>query len=260
MRLGIISDVHGNLIALRRVLAHLGTQSVDRVVNLGDCVSAPLWPRETFELLEELGATTVRGNHDRWLADDHRCATQPTVAFTRAQLDDGAVATLTALPATLEIAPGVLAVHGTPTSDTDYLLEEAIDERLCFVTTETLDRRLEHVTAEVILCGHSHQQHVAAAGDGRLVINPGAVGAPRYAGNASPRANEAGSPHARYAIATRSNGRWSVDLFALDYDWDSVAHRAQSVGRTDWAAAFMKGESLRRTPRTSAGPMAPPFP
>src|SRR3569833_8603 len=217
MRLGIISDVHGNLIALRRVLEHLRTQSVDRVVNLGDCESAPLWPRETFELLEELGAVTVRGNHDRWLADEHRRTTQPTVAFTREQLDDRAVAALTSLPETADVAPGVLAVHGTPTSDTDYLLEEAIDDRLCLVTTDTLDRRLEHVRADVILCGHSHLQHVAWASDGRLVINPGAVGAPRYAGNVAPRANEAGSPHARYAIATR-RGRWSVDLFALDYD------------------------------------------
>jgi len=259
MRLGVISDVHGNLIALRRVLEHLRTQGVDRVVNLGDCVSAPLWPRETLELLQELGAVTVRGNHDRWLGDAHRCATQPTVTFTREQLDDSDVVTLTSLPATAEIVTGVLAVHGTPTSDTDYLLEEAIDDRLCLVTTDTLDRRLEHVTAELILCGHSHLQHVAWASDGRLVINPGAVGAPRYAGNAAPWANEAGSPHARCAIATENHGRWSVDLFALDYDWQSVARRAQSVGRADWAAAFTKGAPRARTPRTNGDPTAPPF-
>src|SRR5262245_16338553 len=40
-------------------------RAVDRTVNLGDCVSGPLWPRETMELLDTLGLLTVRGIQDR---------------------------------------------------------------------------------------------------------------------------------------------------------------------------------------------------
>ena len=46
-------------------------------------------------------------------------------------------------------------------------------------------------------------QHFAADDTGRLVLNPGSVGCPRYADNEDRLVNEAGSPHARYAIATR---------------------------------------------------------
>jgi len=42
---------------------------VDCIVNLGDCVSGPLWPRETIELLMRLDWPTIRGNHDRWVTD-----------------------------------------------------------------------------------------------------------------------------------------------------------------------------------------------
>ena len=63
MRLAVISDVHGNLRALEAVLADIGTRGVDLTVNLGDCVTSPLWPKETFEALQVLALPTVRGNH-----------------------------------------------------------------------------------------------------------------------------------------------------------------------------------------------------
>jgi predicted phosphodiesterase len=64
MRLAVISDVHGNLPALEAVVADIKKRQVDSTVNLGDCVTSPLWPKETFEALQSLGLPTVRGNHD----------------------------------------------------------------------------------------------------------------------------------------------------------------------------------------------------
>jgi hypothetical protein len=49
------------------------------------------------------------------------------------------------------------------------------------------------------------------------------------------------SPHARYALLTRRNGRWGADLIALEYDWDVAARRAEENGRPDWAAALATG-------------------
>jgi predicted phosphodiesterase len=69
MRIAIVADIHGNVLALEAVLADLENRKVDRFVNLGDSVSGPLWPRETAELLIPLNWPTVRGNHDRWVTD-----------------------------------------------------------------------------------------------------------------------------------------------------------------------------------------------
>ena len=79
MKLGVISDVHGNLLALEVVLAELRNAGVDAIVNLGDAVSAPLWPRETCELLAASGVHAVRGNHDRWLVEDPPAGLTPTI-------------------------------------------------------------------------------------------------------------------------------------------------------------------------------------
>ena len=65
MRLAVIADIHGNLLALEAVLAHIAARGITRIVNLGDCVSGPLCPAETAARLMALAMPTVRGNHDR---------------------------------------------------------------------------------------------------------------------------------------------------------------------------------------------------
>jgi len=239
MRIAVISDVHGNLPALETVLRDIDLRAPDVIVNLGDCVTSPLWPRETLELLDSRGMPTVRGNHDRIILAAPPEKVTPSVQYSRESLTDVQREALGALPATLQFDDGVLAVHGTPDDDSEYLLEDKVAGRLARSPRNVLDTRLQGVTAGLILCGHSHTQHCAMASGNRLVVNPGSVGCPRATDNDDPDAVEAGSPHARYAIVTRRNGRWSAELIVLAYDWEAVAERARKNGREDWARAFL---------------------
>jgi putative phosphoesterase len=239
MRLAILSDIHGNLLALETVLADLKTKSVDATVNLGDCVTSPLWPRETFELLDTLEWPTVRGNHDRKLAEESRDEMKPIVAFTSDSLTAEQRRQLGALPSTLEIDDDIFAMHGRPENDSEYLLEDKVDGRLLLTTAKTLGERIGDRRESLILCGHSHDQRTAGGPGGKLVVNPGSVGCPRYTDNDDPTKAESCSPHARYAIATKRNRRWSVELFVLEYDWDAAAAQARSTGFPDWAIAFL---------------------
>ncbi len=239
MRLAVVSDIHGNLPALEAVLAHLRRQTVDLTINLGDCVSAPLWPVETLQALDAWNVPAVRGNHDRWLGDASRRQKKPVEAFTANALGDSACARLAALPSLIDLADGIVAVHGTPAKDTEYLLEDALDGRLHLAAPGIVRSRLEGIEASLVLCGHSHHQHAAMVSRDLLVVNPGSVGHPRAAGNGDPDANEAGSPHARYALVTREGSRWEVTFHALAYDWDAVVKRARATGFAEWARGFV---------------------
>ena len=245
MRIAVISDIHGNLVALDEVLEDIARRGADVTVNLGDICASPLWPRETFERLEPLRLPTVRGNHDRWVAEKPRDTLTRTTGYEYDQLRPEQRAALGALPVIVALDDGdVLAVHGTPTSDETYLLEERVNGRIHLSTPADIKQRLGPVSASLVLCGHSHTQQLAQIPGGPVIVNPGSVGLPNYADGAEARTSNARAPHARYAIVTRRNGRWSAELLALAYDWDRAVRRALENDRPEWARVYATGSVL----------------
>lgn len=238
MRLAVISDIHGNLVALEAVLADLKGRGVDQTINLGDCCTSPLWPRQTFELLETLNLPTVRGNHDRAQFEPISDDLPPSGHYTRRELSDGQRAALGRLPPELRPHEEILAVHGSPGSDTSYLIEERIDGRLVPAPAATIAERLGDERARVVVCGHSHLQNMEIDTQGRLIVNPGSVGCPNFADRPRNLAGGPRAPHAKYAIITRGTRSWSVELIALAYDWDRAAQRARDNDRPEWAGIF----------------------
>lgn len=224
MRLAIIADIHGNILALDAVLADIGRRGVRDVLNLGDVASAPLWPRESVESIATRGIPTVRGNHDRWIAEGR---TGGSDAFARARLTPAQLDWLGALPPALEPAPGVLAFHAQPADDNAYLLEEVVDGRLLPAAAGTVAARLGETQAGLILCAHSHLPGLLRLADGRVILNPGSVGCPAYADPTPPtHVSEAGSPFARYAIAEIEAGVLvGCEMIALPYDMMPPPHK-----------------------------------
>jgi predicted phosphodiesterase len=242
MRLAVIADVHGNLPALEAVLADLARRDAAAVVNLGDCLSGPLWPAETADLLMRLDFPTVRGNHDRVVAAGDVASMGPTDRFTYDAIGEGRLRWLRGLPPEVAPAPGILAVHGCPGDDMAYLLDEVWAGRLFRADAPTIAARLSGQAADLVLCGHSHRQNLIRLSQGPTVINPGSVGCPAYRASGPPEhVSESGSPHARYAIASLADGRVAVELLAVEYDHSRAAARAEACGRPDWAHAIRFG-------------------
>src|SRR5580700_11870214 len=86
MRIAVIADIHGNLPALEAVLADIQRRGVDRTINLGDCVSGPLWPREVCDLLMASSSLVIRGNHDRWVSKPDPASMGPSDRYAYSHL------------------------------------------------------------------------------------------------------------------------------------------------------------------------------
>jgi predicted phosphodiesterase len=216
LRIAIIADIHGNLPALEAVLADIKRRDVDCSINLGDCVSGPLWPRQVCDLLMARGDLTIRGNHDRWVSRSEPARMGASDRYAFSQLDQHHLSWLEALPTSADADHGILACHGTPTSDNHYLLEEALQGRLVRADLATICKRLGEVQARVVLCGHSHQQHLIQLSDDPLILNPGSVGCPSYEDPGTEHhLSEAGLPHARYAVLDIDHQTVSADLIAI---------------------------------------------
>ncbi len=244
MKLGVVSDIHGNLPALQAVVAHAGP--VDGWLNLGDMVSGPLWPAETAAWLMARGWPTMAGNHERQLLTQplRRMGAADRHAAERLAPDQRLW--LAALPSELHPQPGLRCVHGTPQSDLVYLLETVTPLGLREATADEVAERLGAVDAGLLLCGHSHlPRDVTVAG--LRIVNPGSVGLPAY-DHDEPFEHrvENGSPHARYALLESHGASWRVELRAVAYDWEAAARQAESHGRGDWADALRSGRVGRR--------------
>jgi predicted phosphodiesterase len=243
MRIAVIADIHGNLIALETVLRDIAKDKPDLVVDLGDCVSGPLWPRETIECLADLRALTLRGNHDRQVSTLAAAEMGASDRYAYGELEPRHLEHLRALPLNLRVTPDVLAFHARPDRDDLYLLDNITDGRLARASLGDIEERLGGAAARIILCGHSHRPDAVRLPNGTLIVNPGSVGCPAYDDPSPPaHVSESGTPHARYAIIDiQSNADVSVAFKALDYRHEDAAKRAEANGRPEWAYALRTG-------------------
>lgn len=242
MKLAVISDIHGNLAALDAVLADIRLLEVDRIVNLGDIVSGGLFPAETADRLIPLSIPTIKGNHERQLLES--CPSEMSLsdkhAFERLRAEHWLW--LKSLPAELTLDDDILMVHGIPGDDRIYLLEEVTESGVQPSPEKRILSLIGSRQESLILCGHTHIPRKYQLPDGRLIVNPGSVGLQAYDDD-KPCLHkmENGSPHARYAVLERKNGKWKVEFRSVIYDWESAALAAKTNQRYDWVNPIRTG-------------------
>lgn len=214
MRLALISDLHGNLLALDAVLSHAREARVDQVICLGDVATLGPFPREVIQRLREENIRCILGNHDEFMLDAgliHTYTEAPpvveAVAWCRSVLSADDLDYLRSATRTLSLdLDGVdtLLVHGTPRSHMEEVLATTPDAELA--------TRIGDARPAILAGGHTHLQLLRRF-DGMTLVNPGSVGAP-FAGvpvGGRPRI----LPHAEYATIDAVNGAFSVALHHL---------------------------------------------
>jgi len=244
-QLAVISDIHGNSWALQAVLGDMENRQINRIVNLGDCLYGPLDPLRTAQILVQLNIPTVCGNEDRIIVEPPKEQEHPpTLRFVRESLAPEHLAWLRSLELTTVSYDNFFLCHGTPEHDDEYLLHEVTRSGVFMRKTGELRAKLCSVELPVVLCGHDHIAHTVHLPDGRLIIDPGSVGLPAYTDDLPfPHVMEAGSPHARYSIISRTEIGWRVENIAVPYDWESAAKKAFKNGRPDWAEWLKRGRA-----------------
>jgi putative phosphoesterase len=166
MKLGVISDLHGDALGLELAWSHLTLQGADRIVCAGDLAGYGPFPDRVVAFLDQRQIPSVRGNHDRWAlergiggADEFGGGTPgvETLEF------------LAKLPAELrlELTTSIAVFHGSPKSDMDFVNPQTHPPSI-------LRRYLVDLRCRLLIVGHTHRPMYFRCPDG-LVINPGSV-------------------------------------------------------------------------------------
>jgi predicted phosphodiesterase len=233
MRVLVLSDLHANLTALQASLK-AAEGKWDRVVCLGDVVGYGPDPNEVTSWVRESGAATIRGNHDKAVAElmsveDFNPVAKQAVSWTRAQLSNENLDWLAALPQGPLEAEGLVLVHGAFQDEDEYV----------FTPSQALEGLLDS-TLQVTFYGHTHHQggfsyqdsalevlqlhprsrekHCALQieADKRYLLNPGSIGQPRD-----------GDARAGFAIADLDHS--AIEFWRIPYDIAQVQMRMRQA-------------------------------
>jgi len=235
MKIAVLSDIHGNYIALEKCIEYALNKNIDTFIFLGDYLGELAYPQKTMDILyslkEKYQCYFIRGNkEDYWIGYEKKGATgwkqydstTGALYYTYHNLQAKDMAFFKSLSHAAKLSfddlPTITICHGSPNKTNEKLLPN--DEK-----TMTI---VENTPTSLILCGHSHIQGDFAHA-GKTVLNAGAVGvAFRSQGKA------------QFMILTGADGTWSHEFVSLSYDVERVIEDLEASGLTEYAPCWTK--------------------
>jgi len=258
MRIALISDIHGNAIALDAVLADVEARGgVDGYWLLGDFSALGFDPVGVLERVAALpNAVFTRGNHDRALVTGERPGPSDEAAQAHPKLVPFVLGMATSLAwmqgqvlaagwwdwftrlpletrLTLPDGTRVLGVHSAPgTDDGPGIIPSMSDEELHAL--------LEPAEADLVIVGHTHVPLDRSVG-GRRVFNLGSISNPLRV-----------RLEASYAILEAGPAGYSLQLCYVDYDREAVIEALERLKHpaAGFLARFIRGEMTPPWART----------
>jgi len=202
--IAIISDVHGNYVALQEVLNKIDSMGITDIYCLGDVVGYYSQINECCDELRRRNVSCVMGNHDWYMASGTDCERSKSVRdcmfYQRRIITEENLDWIRSFKTTI-VVQGVSMVHGGWKNPIDEYLEPSKDYFSC-------------IQGRLFVSGHTHMQRIDYYAD-KVYCNPGSVGQPRDGNN-------------KAAFATFDGNLFN--LYRVPYNIDMVGKLMNDVG------------------------------
>ncbi|MGC4105657.1 MAG: metallophosphoesterase family protein [Thermomicrobiales bacterium] len=240
-RIAVISDIHGNMTALRAVLADIKARGITRIVNLGDLAGKGPDGDRVVDLCREICEVNVRGNWDEDLA---RGVASPWATPIQEQLGPERLAWLGALPFAYDIEFGgkrIRLLHASPQGVFHRVLQRG-DDTLKLAMFETTEHTNPAFLPDVVGYGDIHTAYIRTF-PGKVLFNAGSVG------------NPLDLTMAAYAVLESDGASLAINLVHVPYDIEAELRRARESGMPfydEYAFELRTGRYRREMPVSSA--------
>ena len=223
MKIAVISDIHGNMEAVGAVFEDIKKENCDKVFVLGDYAMAGPEPVEAIEYFikrkDAPNFVMIQGNTDLMIADYteelYNSMKERAPIMSEALKNDAEIINPTQkdflkhLPIQLEVEEeGVrfLLVHGSPRKNNEDILPDT--------PMEEVEKMIENVDADIVLCGHTHIPCGFQTSTRKTVVNAGSVGRPFTP-----------EPKACYLTIKVENGKCVFLHKFVEYDKEKAAEK-----------------------------------
>lgn len=206
--IALISDIHGNFVALKEVLSTIDRLKIKDIYCLGDIVGYYSQVNECCNELQKRNVKCILGNHDWYMISNTNCPRSNSVndclKYQRSIITNSNLQWLTSFPVYRKIN-NLSLVHGGWTNPIDEYVNP---------NQEYFDLIPDYFFAS----GHTHKQ-ILKSFDKKIYCNPGSVGQPRD-----------GNYKAAFATFDGKN----FELFRIDYNVDEVCKLMRQAGFSEY--------------------------
>lgn len=217
--IAIISDIHGNYEALKKVISKIDEMNISQIYCLGDILGYYPQVNECCEALRERNVKCVIGNHDWYMISGTKCSRSKSVNdclnYQKTIIKKENLEWIASFPV-IRNENGISMVHGG--------WDNPIDEYL-----HVSENYLRKIDGNIFVSGHSHIQQLVRYGN-KVYCNPGSVGQPRDGDN-----------RAAFAIYDGDEFR----LLRVDYCIEEVCKQMHTAGFNSYYYGCLKDASSR---------------
>ena len=228
MKLGVITDIHNNLTALKAVVEKLNQMECDKIICCGDIIGIGPNPEETVQYIMQIpNLIAVRGNHEKYLLEG-----MPNVypneenmgleemkhhKWEHSLLSVKSIDFLESLPYRINLfyeGFNISILHYCMDRDGHYVYYKANPN------SDDLKNMFADISGDIILYGHNHCRNICK-GD-KFYINVGSLGCPAQDKNL-----------ARAGILQIENGNAEIQTMDIEYDVNDVIHLIDEINYPD---------------------------
>ena len=226
MKIGIVSDIHGNIDALEKVLIELDKKQIEKIICLGDIISGAGRSEETVQKFIQIKdkCIFVRGNKEKYLIEgmpdivhDEKIKTSQKEhdrnKWIKEQLSESSIEFINSLP-----KEKIIEIENKKI----YMCHYPMNEDGSFKTHNrraTLSDNIEmfsNIDADIYLYGHTHKS-IHNFNENKHFINPGSLGFPQDTNKAY------------YGILEIKNDKVTYEQLDVSYDVDKVIQNIRKL-------------------------------
>lgn len=225
MDIAVLSDIHGNYIALEKCINYALSKNISTFIFLGDYVGELAYPEKTMQKIHEVSdkyeCYFIKGNKEDYWIDYQNSAevgwqdndsTTGSLLYTYKHLSKRDIEFFAGLPVSENISignmPQITICHGSPYKVNQKLVSN--DEKTFEI--------MEAIDTPIILCAHTHIQN-KIKNKGKMVLNAGAVGVPLHSNGKS-----------QFMILHETDQKWKEEFVSLEYDVEKVIEELHTSG------------------------------
>lgn len=176
IKIAVISDIHGNIIALEEILKDAKLKNVDKYIVSGDLVNEIPFGNDVIERLKEVNSYSIKGNKEQYLIEYEENKYNwenlqfQNIIFMYEELSKENKEYIRNLPSELSFKfenVNIKVVHGSPESITELVHKEDLDK---------IDKYTKILKEDLLVLGHTHQTIWECRANNKVVINAGCAG------------------------------------------------------------------------------------